>query len=236
MRKTSAFIFISLVTVLLMLILSINFASANTLVGGTIYDSNYNHPIKEANIVVWCGSDDLYTNSSSDGTYAVIFDTESCDISSNVKVTSSKDNLYGEVTSIINNSTKEGEEFAIANINMKVKESTTTSSGRQQSSGRVYLCGNGLCDSGETSNTCIRDCPLKYELLSYQNASETPSELITLEQNTDASENTGITGAVTGGTGKTKPIGIIIISLLLLVIIFFVIKKLYKKQDLASDY
>jgi len=43
------------------------------------------------------------------------------------------------------------------------------SSGGGSSSGKVYICGNGKCDSGETAVTCRKDCQPKISTNSTNN-------------------------------------------------------------------
>ena len=216
--KTIVFI-LGFVLFLNILILNAGFASANTLVGGTIYNSDYSEVIGFAHISVQCGSDTHTTDSLNDGTYAIVFDTESCDASYNVKVISSKDNLYGEETSLINNSTEEGKEsIAIANINMKTKATTgpTTSGGKSSGGGGFYMCGNGKCDSGETASTCAEDCAVK---LTYSDEDNENSGLIELGVSESEKDQNAITGAVIGESGKGKSYLVILIVVIALIVI-----------------
>lgn len=223
MKNTSQFIALSLTTVLALVILSIGFASANTLVGGTIYDGSLGNPVSGVNIIVHCDSmTPLSTTSLGDGTYAVVFDTESC--------------------SYIN-ATAEGYESMQITVNIQDDTDEEEDSSKHSSSGSlkrtysVYLCGNGLCDSGETSNTCLRDCPLPEEKIQPSLVSENNTkEIITLEQEPNNSVNPGITGAVTGTNKRSNTWAIVAIGLLLIVVIFFIIKQLHKKADITSGY
>ena len=134
---------ISFPIICLMLILSIGFISANILIAGTVYDGKPNLIKSGVLVNITCDSDILQTTSLSDGAYAVVFDTDSC-------------------TSVLVES-----EYDVTEIIMEVEDdspqtTTTTSSGggsgsSRSSNLRYYFCGNGVCESGETSSTCI-DC------------------------------------------------------------------------------
>lgn len=229
---------------LFLMIFSFALANANTLVGGKIYNSDFSDVIEGADVSVQCGLDVLDSVSLIDGTYAVTFDTDSCYNSDSVEVTASKGNLHGKETSIINNSTEgEGEFVAVANVNIKSKEdtgSTTTTSSGGGGSGRYYMCGNGICDSGETSQTCLMDCPLTDE-----EENESQSGLLDLSSNSgnsgdslpsEGNQNSGnplnllgLTGAVTGVFGEKTNFIFIILGLVLLLILAIIVIALVRK-------
>jgi len=220
MKNKITFIIISLLTVISMLIISIGLASANTLVGGTIYDTTPDNPVSGAEITVQCDAFYLDTISLSDGTYAVVFNKETC----------SSINAYAK-----------DESYSAMKLSVYIKDDTNEEEGdigRPSGSGKIYLCGNGICDSGETPNTCLRDCPLEPESIQPQSIQEGESsgqpEVITLEQNSDVSGNAPITGAVTGTSERSYTLFIIIISLLLVTIVFFILKYLVKKEDISE--
>jgi hypothetical protein len=251
MNKAHGFMLIG--AFLLILILATSFASANTLVGGKIYDSDYSDVIGGANVSVQCGSEILDTASLSDGTYAVVFsNTGSCYASSKVKVIAFKGDLSGGIEAIINNSTEEGEGeefFAVPNINLKAPSTPTIPTTPTSGGGgggitrRIYLCGNGICNSGETSQTCLKDCPIVIEEIS---ENETSTELINLSSNTEntssvdgnlgneETQNTenshGITGRVIDIFGKTGNIILILVFALFLVIVITVISSIRKRK------
>jgi hypothetical protein len=218
----------------LILVLTFGIISANTLVGGKIYNSDYSNVIEGADVGVQCGSDYLTTTSLPDGTYAISFDTASCYSSGVVQVTASKSNLYGEGSAVINHSA-EGD-VAVANLNIKTKTTTITTSSHSKGSGGYYLCGNKVCDSGETSQTCLSDCPIvsgSNETATLNNSENTGLNTSENQSTENASNNPGITGAVTGTSGNKNLIIIIIAGILFLVIAIFVINLIRKrkKQD-----
>lgn len=221
----------------LMLILSIGFISANTLIVGKIYNSDFSDTISDSSITVECNSFSLTTTSLSDGAYKVIFDNSSnCIEGLIVKVTASKGTLNGETTSIVINSTQlnASEFFTIANINMIQKSSPKTSGGSSGGGGggNYYYCGNGICDSGENTLTCSKDCPVKL------NKTKEQSEILNEGNNpeeTNPENSRGITGAVTGVlTGKGGMI--LIISMISLIVIFLLIIIYKKRKILISKF
>ncbi len=69
------------VSILLLAIISMGFASANTLVAGKICENpGCAVPISGASIQVQCDSSYLNTLSLSDGAYAVVFGVDSCTV------------------------------------------------------------------------------------------------------------------------------------------------------------
>lgn len=242
MDKAGSFMLLGL----FIMVFSFAIVSADTLVGGKIYTNNYGDVVSGAYVTVTCGTGAgavQTTESLNDGTYAITFDTASCYAADKVSVTAEKGNLYGEEPdSKINNSTEEEGEFvAVANVNIKTKENTDTNTDNQNSgSGShttvTYLCGNGICNSGETPSTCSIDCLVLPE-------TETPTGLIDLGYNPDNSltgEETqnsqnnqnaaGITGAVTGTSGFRSNAWLILLIAVLLLIIAIVIIALVKRS------
>lgn len=198
-----------------LMIFSFALASANTLVGGKIYNSDFSEVVEGADVSVQCGLDVLETESLADGTYAVNFgsDVENCDVGHGVEVSASKGTLAGKETSIINNSTEgEGEFVAVGNVNLKAP-GTTTSGGSKKTSnkGTWFMCGNHVCDTGESYSTCPTDC-----LLVVENNTTNTIELtnngnndeLGEEESTTLSDVTGnpagMTGAVVSGDGSGK--------------------------------
>jgi len=224
MKNTNKLIITSLISLFAIILVGLNFVSANTLVGGTIYDGSPDNPVSGAEITVQCDSLYLDTTSLSDGTYAVVFDKESCSIINS----EAKDESYStmKLTVYIQDDTDEEED-----------NSDKPSTGSTKRTNSVYLCGNGICNTGESSNTCLRDCPLPEETIQPLSVSENNTqekEIITLEQNSDVSGNPGVTGAVTGTNDKSNTWAIVTIGLLLLVMIFFIIRQLHKNTDVSS--
>jgi hypothetical protein len=242
-------LFLMSLAIFLLTISLFGIVGANTLVGGKIYNSDYSGVIEGADIVITCGVDVLDTTSLSDGTYAVIFDSESCYNSNSVSIIASKDSLSGQGNSIINSS-PEGEFVSVANVNIRLKSTTPTT----RHSRNTYLCGNGRCDSGETSKTCSRDCPLTTgeeniidlinlsEIENTTNSESSNSEnenLLEISNSSEENKDTSspITGAVTGTSKKGNGNGLIILlgGLLFLALATGVIslarkRKIHKKE------
>ncbi len=194
-------------------LLSISITSANVLVGGTVYNGSPNNPVSGAEIIVFCDSESLETTSLKDGTYAVVFD---------------RDTICSYVNSIekngMNNTTK---------ITVYIEDDTTTNPGSgKKTSGKIYQCGNGICDSGESSDTCLRDCPIQRVETNENNpqnqGNEQEMETINLE-NQNSGQNSGITGAVIGeGKSGSGKIFLIVLGILLgLGILFFILSRIF---------
>ncbi len=153
---------LTLISFLMAAILAISCASAQTLIAGKVYNSDYSSVIGGASVTVHCGVSDLATISLNDGTYAVRFDKSNCTLGNGVSVTSSKDRLRGSKSGVVAGclSGNCGDEYSTV-INTAMKDTGSGNSGGSSSGGghaRVYICGNGKCDSGETATTCARDC------------------------------------------------------------------------------
>jgi hypothetical protein len=226
MAKHSLLVYLGMFVLILSLVLTLGFTSADTLVGGKIYNSDFSEVIGGATVNVDCGSDLLYTTSLSDGTFAVTFDSDSCYSAHEVQVSASKGNLSGEDTSIINNSTEdEGEYVAVANVNLNAPVSVRTGNRH----GGFFLCGNTVCDSGETYATCPSDCapvpegntlnPLVAPLDDSGNNNPPSTKTQTIQA---TSSIPGITGAVTGtgdNDGDNDNALYLILGLILLLVI-----------------
>lgn len=145
----------------LMLFFSIEIMNANTICMGKIYDSNFSQVIPNAEIIVNCNGSSLSTTSLSDGAYAVIFDTPECDNSIKIEINALKGKWSGKGSSIINSSKGEVLKIVVVNINMKenpVVEIEKTIKIFKKHGNNYFLCGNGICDSGEKESTCPEDC------------------------------------------------------------------------------
>lgn len=212
----------------LFLVLSLGMISANTLVTGNVYNSDFSSAIDGASIVISCDSASLSTNSGN-GTYAVIF-SNNC---TSVKIYASKDNLVGEENGIISPCTGTGcltaDYLSVVNPLLKaqvVTPSVSSGGGRGTGGSKVpyYLCGNGICDSGETIETCAKDCVVITENNDNQTSEAQPEE-------TTPSRN-GITGAVIGAVTSTGGIVILIVLVLLGASGFYFVRKkrLSKKE------
>jgi len=86
----------------IMLISLLGAVNAQTVVGGTIYDANYQNKISGAHVVVVCNGNTLETNSISDGSYSVAYNTsEECEYGDNLRVDATKGDLSGSAEGTI---------------------------------------------------------------------------------------------------------------------------------------
>ena len=155
-----------LISLVIAVLLTIGMASAQTLIAGKVYNSDYSSLIEGASVTVQCNTNRLVTTSLADGTYAVRFNQTECTLGNGVSVTASKGSLSGSGSGVVVEclSGDCNDEYSTV-INTAMKETNSgspVSSGGGSSGGggraRVYICGNGKCDSGETEVTCARDC------------------------------------------------------------------------------
>lgn len=87
------------------LIMILSFASANTIIAGKIYNSDYTSVISDAYVEVTCHENVLKTTSLADGSYKVEYngsaETGSCGIEDTLVVYAEKGSLYGSKTGVI---------------------------------------------------------------------------------------------------------------------------------------
>jgi hypothetical protein len=211
--------------------------NAQTLIAGKIYGADYSSTITDASVRVTCGSESLNTISLGDGTYAVRFEQADCDLGYSVSVVSDKGGLTGSGSGVIiecDNANCDENYFAIINLALKARQ-TSHSSG---SGGKIFICGNGKCDSGETVNTCPRDCKVIIQS-SLDTTGETNSQGETDPQTGTQTEeiknpvkNSGflenITGAAVGAWNNSivkAALIIVLIGLIILLIVFIALRK-----------
>ena len=238
MKKNKTALFVLPILILFL----ISLASAQTLVAGKIYNSDFSDTIGGASVYVECNSNSPNTTSLGDGTYAIRFDVGLCNVGDIVTVTATKNNLAGEGNGVISvcdeNQNCDDGLVSIVNLNLKeVAQTSNPHSGGSGSSGGYYLCGNGKCDSGENERTCPKDC--KIVQINTTTTTQTTTENTEAQPETNSSapeEQKGffsrITGAVTGTLGNTGFIVIIvfILGILGLAISVNIIRKRKNKE------
>lgn len=240
--KTTKAIYLLSIGLFLMIFL-INVVNAQTLVAGKIYNSGYSDIISGADITVTCNSNVLDTTSLDDGTYAVRFNQTECDLRDNVNVNGVQGDLSGSASGVViacNNETDTNcAEGYVSIINLAIKSQQSSGSHVNLGGSRYYNCGNGKCDSGESINTCPRDCKviINQNVTTDPNANnennennQTQTLTTNLEEDNQTTNQGGlskITGAVVGtlGTGWIVIIIFIVGVLALSLIVRFVRKK-----------
>ncbi len=203
----------------LLLILSVGITSAQTLIAGKIYNSDFSDTLADASVHVACGSSEpLDTHSFSDGTYAIRFNETECNEGDGVDVTASKSGFNTKTISGIISKCEGGDcggnYFTIINLGLDISPPAPTSNGGSSGGGsggggssRYYLCGNGICDSGENVNTCPQDCNQTIELIELNfKDNETKEETTTTQEQGETQQTafSKITGAVVGTLKETK--------------------------------
>ncbi|MDD5191942.1 MAG: hypothetical protein PHH54_05040 [Candidatus Nanoarchaeia archaeon] len=228
-----------LIAGLFLFVFLISITSAQTLVAGKIYNSEYSDIISDADVTVTCNSHVLETDSLDDGTYAVRFDVDECGEGANVNAEGAKGSLYGSDSGVVIECNDRGDcaEGFVSIINLAIKPKQTTNH-NNGGNNRYYLCGNDKCDSGESVTTCPRDC----KIFINNNITGEPSqnagngdessnnETQTLTGNNQTTTLGGvsrITGAVVGtlGTGWVVIIVFIVGILVLSLIVRFIRKR-----------
>jgi len=114
------------------------------------------------------------------------------------------------IPSIIYNKSKTNSDYlSVDECNAANAPTKTLNTGGSGGARRYYQCGNGICEAGESPETCSQDCvETQIFAASSQGDSEDPEEIIKLipeDQKVISEEPTGffstITGAVTGTLG-----------------------------------
>lgn len=220
----------------------ISVVSAQTLVAGKIYDSGYDNLVSDADVNVVCNSNTLTTTSLSDGTYAVRFEQTDCDLGDDVDVNAVKGILSGSGSGTVIECNEENDcaEGYVSIINLAIKSQY---SGSHSGSSRYYLCGNGKCDTGESANTCPKDCLLPSQNQEQTQQTQTPDTNSTqttagvgIVINPPENKTNGIsriTGGVIGALGTGWIIVIIFIAAIL--ILSLIVRFIRKRKDINTD-
>lgn len=250
MKKNKIALFVLPILVLFL----ISIVSAETLVGGKIYSSDFNTPSAAASVTVSCEHNGQtypkYTSSLGDGTYAVEFLETECNETDIVKVTATKGDFSGESQGTINECDSgggcEAAYFVIINIIMKqtTPDTDDDTSYTNKGSSSISVCYPSWectewsnCVGGLQSRTCtdLRKCgTTRFKPSTSRDCTvgedgegdgEITSETDTSEE--DRSFFSGITGAVTGifSTGRGITVFIFIIVIIVLAILITVVKK-----------
>jgi len=223
----------------------INTLAAQTLIAGKIYNEGYSGIVSGADVLVTCNSASLNTNSLEDGTYAVRFDIGACTLGDSVKVAANKSGLSGQASGNVGDCDgqpcTDSNYLAVLNLMIKASALNSPFSGGNSGGGGYYLCGNGICNSGENERTCPQDCKPKTNVTNTTTAQTTSSTTsatgstseneTNVEINSTAEEqekvSSGITGAIVGtlGTAGTLGVLIFIIAVILLSLVVYIKRK-----------
>lgn len=234
------------------MIFLISIINAQSLIAGKIYNSDYTALVSGAEVSVTCNSNILNTDSLDDGTYAVKFEENLCGLGDSVSVNAEKSDLSGSGTGIVveceqGDDCEQGSLFSIINLAIK-SQSNNNNNNNNGGDGSYYFCGNNRCDSGETINTCPKDCKITQNqtqpLITNTTSTETTtntntnsdSQLLDNNENNNPQSNLSkITGAVTGALGNTGWL-IIIIFIIALLILSLVIRIIRKRKNIEEEY
>lgn len=111
MQKSISFLIMGLA-----LVLTIGAVSAQTVISGTIYNSDYTEEVSGADVTVTCDGLDIQTESLEDGSYSVIYIDSTCAVGSSLTVYAVKGDLYGSKTGTIHDLASTNWDFAVVNV------------------------------------------------------------------------------------------------------------------------
>ena len=218
--------------------------SAETLIGGKIYNSYFDSYSEAASVTISCShGGQAYSKSTSsvgDGTYAVEFEEGECSIDDSVTVTATKADFSGDSQGTIKECDGDGEceadYFAIVNVIMR--KITTPSNGGSSGGGSCtynkdydWQCGEwGECIDGVQARTCkaYNNCGNSYgrpetsKECSVEASVSGENGLTTTSSDEGQESRGGITGAVIGMFDSASSIGVIIFIIAIVVIAIFV--------------
>ncbi len=222
---TQKLYFVALIT----LMLTLSIASAQTLITGKVYGNSSDNQVAEATVKITCKETTLTTKTLQDGTYALRFENSLCSLGDTVQASATRGTLTGQTTSKVTECGTNCEEdyFSIANIIVKDTSSTTYSSSRGTKQRddvqpiKWFICGNNICDNGETPDTCSKDCSTTQQTT--QEPEEPPKlqETQTIPPTTQENKwlNNTITGAAIAlGNKINLPIAVAFLAFLIVLL------------------
>lgn len=248
MNKSSLF---AITAVILLASVMLEVVSAQTFIVGKTYNSDFSSEISGASVTVSCSGVSFDTISKSDGTYGVVFEEYQCNQTGTVvSLSATKGTFSGSASgSLIIDSNSSYAYISIINILMSEPPPNNGNGGSSGGGGsssdddddkpnKFFLCGNDVCDSGETMNTCSQDCssfiPLSTDLEDDKNK---PLNLEMDKLNQDKKGIAGITGAVIGtlGTGGTILAAVFVIGIIGTTIVFYSARKNKIARDKKTE-
>ncbi|GBE20475.1 hypothetical protein BMS3Abin17_01216 [archaeon BMS3Abin17] len=204
---------LTIIISVLIVVSLIGIASAQTFIIGKTYNSDFTGIIEGVDLIVTCGGNTLATTSLNDGTYAVGFEVSACNDTDAVSVSADKGSLSGSNTGTLKIDNESFDYFAVVNIKMsEVSSPPSSSGGSHGNTWYYYNCGNNVCDTGESINTCPEDCDLDFEALSTDNKDiNNSNEKIDLTELKEGQkeDSSGITGGFIGALKTKTGIGLI---------------------------
>jgi hypothetical protein len=214
-------------------IMSISLVSSAVIISGKTYDPSINagNELSGVNVVVACTYNGTTTtkntDSKSDGSYGIGFNSATlpieCTSTDNIDVSFTKSTRYGDSFSFIVNTKSINvltDYFILENLVLDKTQTTPVNNGRNSGSGGredsyYYNCGNGLCNDGESIETCPQDCVETQ--IDEETESEETEEITELDQEPEEATGFfgGITGAVVGtlGVAGTWIVGVFLVGL-----------------------
>ncbi len=192
----------------------VGLVNAAIIVSGKTYDPKVylGNEVSDVYVLATCYSSSTlskYTNSVAGGSYGIGFNSTECSSTDRLTISFSKGTRYGTLFDYIINTKSINvltDSFVIENLVLDQTQTTPSGGSHGGGSTRYYQCGNGLCDSGESTETCPQDC-VKTQINEVTPTPTTSEETVELTPETtqETTPTKGffptITGAVTGALG-----------------------------------